>query len=82
MKIVWDEPKPRQSRQSRLDLADFNETFFKNAIVLPSHGNAKRWIAVGVNIRDVVVVVFARRGRQGREHHQHAARKPPRKETL
>jgi uncharacterized protein len=48
-----------------LDFADLNETFFDNAVVLPSHNNAKRWVAVGVNIRGVIVVVSARLGREG-----------------
>jgi uncharacterized protein len=33
-------------------------------LVLPSHNKAKRWVAVGVNIRGVIVVVFARLGRE------------------
>ena len=48
-----------------MDFADLNETFFENALVLPSHNKAKRWVAVGVNIRGVIVVVFARLGREG-----------------
>jgi uncharacterized protein len=48
-----------------LDFADLNETFFDNALVLASHHKAKRWVAVGVNIRGVTVVVFARLGREG-----------------
>ena len=34
-------------------------------MVLPSHNKAKRWVAVGVNIRGVIVVVFVRLGREG-----------------
>jgi uncharacterized protein len=34
-------------------------------VVLPSRNKAKRWVAVGVNIRGVIVVVFARLGREG-----------------
>jgi len=48
-----------------LDFADLNETFFDTALVVPSHNTGKRWIAVGVNIRGVIVVVFARLGRGG-----------------
>jgi uncharacterized protein len=48
-----------------LDFADLDETFFDNALVLPSHKAGGRWVAVGVNIRGVIVVVFARLGREG-----------------
>jgi hypothetical protein len=41
-----------------LDFADLNETFFDNALVVPSHNKSKRWVAIGVNIRGVVVVVI------------------------
>ena len=64
MKIVWDEPKRLANLEKHgLDFADLNETFFDNAVVIPSHKN-RRWIAVGVNIRGVVVVVFVRLGRE------------------
>ncbi|MEH2568046.1 BrnT family toxin [Bradyrhizobium sp. AZCC 2289] len=66
MKIVWDEPKRLANLEKHgLDFADLNETFFDNAVVIPSHNKSRRWIAVGVNIRGVVVVVFARLGREG-----------------
>ena len=66
MKIVWDEPKRRANLEKHgLDFADLNETFFDNALVIPSHNAGKRWVAIGVNIRGVVVVVFARLGREG-----------------
>lgn len=45
--------------------ADLNETFFDTALVIPPHNKSKRWIAVGVSIRGVIVVVFARLGREG-----------------
>ena len=65
MKIVWDEPKRLANLEKHgLDFADLNETFFDNAVVIPAHKN-RCWIAVGVNIRGVVVVVFARLGREG-----------------
>jgi uncharacterized DUF497 family protein len=48
-----------------LDFADLNETFFDTALVIPSRNKSKRWIAVGVSIRGVIVVVFARLGREG-----------------
>jgi uncharacterized DUF497 family protein len=66
VKIVWDEPKRRANLEKHgLDFADLNETFFDNALVIPSHNAGKRWVAIGVNIRGVVVVVFARLEREG-----------------
>jgi uncharacterized protein len=66
MKIVWDEPKRIANLEKHgLDFADLNETFFDNALVIPSHNTSKRWVAIGVNNRGVVVVVFARLGREG-----------------
>jgi uncharacterized DUF497 family protein len=66
MKIVWDEPKRLANLNKHgLDFADLNETFFDNALVIPSHNKSKRWVAVGVSIRGVIVVVFARLGREG-----------------
>lgn len=66
MKIVWDESKRLANLDKHgLDFADLNETFFDNALVVPSHNKNKRWVAIGVNVRGVVVVVFARLGREG-----------------
>jgi uncharacterized DUF497 family protein len=66
MKIVWDEPKRLANLDKHeLDFADLNETFFDNALVIPSHNKSKRWVAIGVSIRGVIVVVFARLGREG-----------------
>ena len=66
MKIVWDEPKRRANLDKHgLDFADLNETFFDTALVVPSRNAGKRWVAVGINIRGVIVVVFARLGREG-----------------
>ena len=66
MKIVWDEPKRLANLDKHgLDFADLNEAFFDNALVIPSHNKSKRWIGIGVSIRSVVVVVFARLGREG-----------------
>lgn len=66
MKITWDEPKRLANLEKhRLDFADLNETFFNTALVLPSHNSTKRWVAIGVDIRGVIVVVFARLGREG-----------------
>jgi uncharacterized protein len=61
VKIVWDEPKHLDKHG--LDFVDLNETFFENALVVPSHNKSKRWVAIGVSIP--VVVVFARLGREG-----------------
>jgi hypothetical protein len=66
LKIVWDEPKRLANLDKHgLNFADLNETFFDNALVITSHNKSKRWVAIGVNIRGVVVVVFARLGREG-----------------
>ena len=66
MKIVWDEPKRLANIDKHgLDFADLNETFFDSALVVPSHNKSKRWVAISVSIRGVVVVVFARLGREG-----------------
>jgi uncharacterized protein len=65
MKIVWDEPKRLANIEKHgLDFADLNEAFFDSALIMPSH-RAKRWVGIGINIRGVVVVVFARLGREG-----------------
>ncbi len=45
-----------------MDFADLNETFFDNALVLPSYN--KRWRGIGKNIRSVVVVVFVTLGKE------------------
>ncbi|WP_422388521.1 hypothetical protein [Bradyrhizobium symbiodeficiens] len=43
MKIVWDEPKWLANLDKHeLDFADLNETFFDNALVIPSHNKSKR----------------------------------------
>ena len=66
MEIVWDEPKRLANLEKHgLDFADLNELFFDSALIFPSHSNAKRWVGIGVNIRGVIVVVFARLGREG-----------------
>ena len=66
MKILWDEPKRLANLDKHgLDFADLNETFFDNALVVPSYNKSKRWVAIGVSIRGVVVVVFAQLGREG-----------------
>ena len=66
MRIVWDEPKRLANLDKHgLDFADLNDTFFDNALVIPSHNKSMRWVAVGVSIRGVIVVVFARLGREG-----------------
>ena len=66
MEIVWDEPKRLANLDKHgLDFADLNETFFDNALVIPSHSKRKRWVSIGVSIRGVIVVVFATLGREG-----------------
>jgi uncharacterized DUF497 family protein len=66
VKIVWDEPKRLANLDKHgLDFADLDETFFDSALVVPSRNAGKRWVAIGVNIRGVIVVVFARLGREG-----------------
>jgi uncharacterized protein len=66
MKILWDESKRRANLDKHgLDFADLNETFFDNALVIPSRSKSTRWVAIGVSIRGVIVVVFARLGREG-----------------
>lgn len=66
MKIVWDEPKRLANPEKHgLDFADLNELFFESALIIPSHSKARRWVGIGVNIRGVIVVVFARLGSEG-----------------
>jgi hypothetical protein len=45
-----------------LDFADLDETFFDDALVLPSHH--RRWAGIGKNIRGVIVVVFVSLGKE------------------
>jgi uncharacterized protein len=66
MEIVWDEPKRLANLDKHgLDFADLEETFFNSAVVLPSPTKANRWVAVGADEHGVLVVVFARLGREG-----------------
>ena len=63
MKIVWDEPKRLANLDKHgLDFADLNETFFDDALVLPTYN--KRWAGIGKNIRGIIVVVFVRLGKE------------------
>jgi uncharacterized protein len=63
MRIVWDEPKRLANLDKHgLDFADLNETFFDNALVLPTYN--KRWAGIGKNIRGVIVVVFVTLGKE------------------
>ena len=65
MKIVWDEPKRLANLEKHgLDFADLNEAFFENALVA-SGNKPRRWRAIGMNSGGVIVVVFARLGREG-----------------
>ena len=53
MKILWDEPKRLANiKKHDLDFADLNETFFDDALVLPSYKN--RWRGIGKDIRGVL----------------------------
>lgn len=45
-----------------MDFADLNETFFDNALVVPTYN--KRWAGIGKNIRGVIVVVFVTLGKE------------------
>jgi uncharacterized protein len=66
MEILWDEPKRLANLGKHgLDFADLNEAFFDAALVIPSHSKSKRWVAIGVTMQGVVVVVFVRLGREG-----------------
>ncbi|KJC38198.1 hypothetical protein UB31_31140 [Bradyrhizobium sp. LTSP849] len=59
MKIVRDEPKRLANLDKHgLDFADLDETF-------PSHNRSQRWVATGASTRGVIVVAFARLGREG-----------------
>ena len=60
MKIVWDEPKRLANLAKHgLDFADLSETFFDNALVLPSYN--RRWAGIGKNIRGGISMRPARR---------------------
>lgn len=64
MKIVWDEPKRLANLDKHgLDFADLDESFFETALVVPTRH--KRWMGIGLNVRGVIVVVFALLGREG-----------------
>lgn len=45
-----------------MDFADLNERFFDTALVRKAKGN--RWMAIGINIRGVIAVVFAVYGQE------------------
>ena len=63
MKIVWDEPKRLANLYKHgLDFADLDETFFDNALVLPTYNG--RWAGIGKNIHGVIVVVFVTLGNE------------------
>lgn len=63
MKIVWDEPKRLANLAKHgLDFADLNESFFDNALALPSYN--RRWAGIGKNIRGMIVVVFVTLGKE------------------
>jgi uncharacterized DUF497 family protein len=63
MKILWDEPKRLANLDKHgLDFAELDETFFDNALVLPTYNG--RWVGIGKNIRGVIVVVFVTLGKE------------------
>jgi uncharacterized DUF497 family protein len=63
MKIVWDEPKRLANLYKHgLDFADLDETFFDNALVLPTYNG--RWAGIGKNTHGVIVVVFVTLGNE------------------
>jgi uncharacterized DUF497 family protein len=53
----------RQYCEARLDFAELDESFFETALVQPAR--AGRWIAIGLNVHNVVSVVFATLGKEG-----------------
>jgi uncharacterized DUF497 family protein len=64
MKIVWDEPKRLANLAKHgLDFAELDEAFFETALLQPAR--AGRWMAIGLNIRNTISVVFAILGKEG-----------------
>jgi uncharacterized protein len=63
-KIVWDEPKRLANiAKPGLDFADLDESFFETALLRPAR--SARWLAIGLNVNDVVAVVVAVLGTEG-----------------
>ena len=64
MKIAWDEPKRVANlAKHRLDFADLNESYFETALLQPARTG--RWMAIGLNVHNVISVVFAVLGKEG-----------------
>ena len=64
MQIVWDEPKRLANLVKHgMDFADLDETFFANAFIAEVKKN--RWRALGVNLKGIIAVVFAKYGKEG-----------------
>ena len=64
MKVVWDEPKRLANLAKHgLDFADLDESFFEAALLQPAR--AGRWMAIGLNVHNVISVVFAALGQEG-----------------
>jgi len=57
MKILWDEPKRLANLAKHgLDFGDLDESFFENSLVVSA--KRRRWMAVGVSVSGLIVVVF------------------------
>ena len=63
MRIVWDEPKRLANiKKHGLDFAELNETFFDEALILPSYKDRSR--GIGKDVHGVISVVFVTLGRE------------------
>jgi hypothetical protein len=57
MKILWDEPKRLANLAKHgLDFSDLDESFFENSLVVSA--KKRRWMAIGMSVGSLVVVVF------------------------
>jgi uncharacterized DUF497 family protein len=57
MKILWDEPKRLANLAKHgLDFGDLDESFFENSLVVSA--KKRRWMAIGISVNGLVVVVF------------------------
>src|SRR3954453_582575 len=61
MKIVWDKQKRLPKIEDHhLDFADLDESFFEDALVLPSYKGRRR--GIGKHADDLIAVIFATLG--------------------